>query len=181
MGQVSFKLFSLRLLATLFDLLLGALLGLLLANSPAGFFFASRAVVMLRIGSADTIWKGPIPMIMGIMGCFVYVFPLAVLLVLLTEPLFGSSPGKRMLGLRIASCDNALITSKKLWCRSILKTAFFWGIVIALLAGNWLLAVCSVLSGCILLSSMLLSVLFPIRSIHEFLSRTCVIKSRNGS
>lgn len=54
------KLRLIRLLASGVDAFLGILLGLVLANSAIGAFFAERAVVMLHIGSAETIWKGPV-------------------------------------------------------------------------------------------------------------------------
>jgi len=174
MGWGSPKLTLLRLLATILDVLLGVMLGLLLSNSVVGSFFATRAVVMLRIGSADTIWKGPIPMMIGILGTFVYVLPLAILLILLTEPLAGTSPGKVIFGLQIVPSGHAILSRKQLWCRSGVKTIFFWGLVIALLLGNWILAICFTVLGLALLCNMALSLFFPLRPIHESLSRTCV-------
>jgi len=176
MGRVSANLFIRRLAATAIDMFLGGVLGLLLSNTAIGFFFASRAVVMLRIGSADTIWKGPVPMIMGILGPFVYVLPLSILLILLAEPLTGTSPGKRILGLKIILCNNATHSTKKLWARSAIKTIFFWGLVLAMLSGNWAIALCSVVLGCALLCNMVLTLLFPIKPLHEVFSHTSIIK-----
>jgi hypothetical protein len=157
-------------------MLFGVVLGVLLANTGIGFFFAKRAVVMLKIGSVDTIWKGPVPMIMGILGPFTYVLPLAMLLVLLAEPLTGTSPGKSMLGLKIIPYNKAILSKKSLWCRTAIKSVFFWGLVVALLSGNWILALCATVMGCAVLCNMVLSLLFYIRPIHETQSQTCVTK-----
>jgi hypothetical protein len=178
MGRGLPKLLLIRLLATILDVLLGMVLGLLLSNSAIGSFFAGRAVVMLRIGSADTLWKGPVPMMLGILGTFVYVLPLAILLILLTEPLAGTSPGKIVFGLEIVPSGQAILSRKQLWCRSAVKTIFFWGLVVALLLGNWILAVCFTVLGLALLCNVALSLFFPLSPIHQSLSWTRVAHQR---
>ena len=55
-----------------------------------------------------------------------------------------------------------------------MKTIFFWGLVVALLMGNWILAVCFSVFGLALLCNLGLSLFFPLRPIHESLSRTSV-------
>lgn len=50
-------------------------------------------------------------MIVGILGPFVYVLPLAILLVFMMEPLTGESPGKRILRLRIIQKNNEVVES----------------------------------------------------------------------
>lgn len=155
-------------------MLIGIMFGLLLANSGIGFFFASRAAIMLKIDSVDSIWKGPVPMIMGILGPFVYVLPLSILLIMLSEPITGISPGKKILGLKIIPRNNVILSKKMLWCRSAIKTSFFWGLVLAMLLGNWILALCSVVLGCAVFFNMSLTLLFPIKPIHEALSQTSV-------
>jgi hypothetical protein len=129
-----------RLIAGGIDLLAGLLLGAVLANTPAGFFFATRAVVMLRIGAPDTLWKGPVPMLMGIAGTFVYSLPFALLVVALCEPLFGNSPGKALLGLASARGGDAISSRRRRWLRAFVRAAPWWGLTAALLAGSWVLA-----------------------------------------
>lgn len=177
MEHGSAKLPLLRLLTTIVDLTLGILLGLLLSNSAIGPFFADRAVAMLRIGSTDTVWKGPIPMMIGILGTFAYALPLSILLILLTEPLVGTSPGKLIFGLQIASAGPPILSRKQLWYRSAVKTIFFWGLVLSLLLGSWILAVCFTILGLAVSFNFVLSLFLPMRSIHESLSQTCVARS----
>ena len=162
--------------AACIDILIGVAVGFLLSFTKVGFFFASRAVVLLKIGNPDTLWKGPIPMIMGILGPFVYVLPLSILLIFMIEPLTGASPGKRILRLRIIQEDNEVLSKKKLWYRSAIKASCFWGLVAALLFGNWILAFCSVVSGCVVLCSMVLSLFSSLMLLHDSLFNTSVIK-----
>ena len=122
-------------------------LGLMLSQSGVGIFFAERAVVMLRIGNPDTLWKGPIPMIMGYLGTFVYALPLAILLVMLIEPFIGASPGKMLLHLRAVSEDGAAVPSADRWHRAAFEATPVLGLVIALLAGSWQIAVIACLTG----------------------------------
>lgn len=176
MGRLSIKLFLQRMLATKVDMIIGVALGLFMSNSVIGFFFAGRAAVMLKIGSADTIWKGPIPMIMGVLGTFIYVLPLSTLLILSAEPLIGISLGKKILRLKIIPYNNLILSKKMLWCRSAIKTSIFLGLVISMLIGSWIVALCSLTLGFIVLCSMVLSLFLYIKPIHDALSQTCVIK-----
>jgi hypothetical protein len=176
MGRLSIKHFILRLVAASIDMFMGAALGFLLSFSRIGYFFASRAVVMLKIGSPETIWKGPIPMIMGILGPFVYVLPLSILLVLMIEPLTGASLGKRILRLKIISANDEVVPKRKLWYRSAIKASCFWGLVAALLFGNWVLALCSIVIGCMVSCSMVLSLFSSLAPLHEVRSQTSVVK-----
>jgi hypothetical protein len=129
-----------RLVAGAIDLLAALVLGIVLSNTPIGDFFARRAVVMLRIGATDTIWKGPIPMLMGIAGRFVYVLPLALLAVTLCEPVFGNSPGKAMLGLGRGARGDPATPRARRWSRTLVRAAPWWGLTVALLTGSWVLA-----------------------------------------
>lgn len=99
-------------------------LAIVFSNTPIGYFFATRAVVMLRIGSPGTIWKGPIPMLMGIAGTFVYSLPLALLLVVLCRPLL------------VAPAARA-----DAWRRAPVSALPWLGLTLALLAGSWLMAI----------------------------------------
>ena len=96
--------FWFRVLSGTIDALVGLLLAMLLSGTT-GRWFAGRSFVMLSIGSPDTFWRGPIPMVIGIFGVLVYGLPFALLLVLLPEALFGAGPGKWALGLAVASGD----------------------------------------------------------------------------
>jgi hypothetical protein len=158
------------------DLLIGLMLGLALSNTVVGFFFASRAVVMLRIGAPDTIWKGPIPMILGILGPFVYGLPFAILLVLLAEPLVGASPGKALLGLTVRPCGAGMLTRRQRWRRAIVKATPFWGLSIALLAGSWVLALLFLIAGVALLADVALSLFTALRPVHEIASGSCLAR-----
>lgn len=177
MDRIPIKLFSLRLLAASIDALLGVVLGFLLSFSRIGNFFAERAVVMLKIGSPDTIWKGLIPMIMGILGPFFYVLPLSLLLVFLIEPLTGASLGKRILRLKIVLENKGVVSREKLWYRSAIKSVLFWGLVAGLLFGSWVVALCSVVLGFAVFCSIVLPLFSSCRPLHEALSQTSVIQT----
>lgn len=129
-----------RLAAGALDLLAAVALGIVLSNTAVGDFFARRAVVMLRIGAPDTIWKGPIPMLMGIAGRFVYVLPLAFLAVALCRPVFGNSPGKAILSLPNEPDADRADAPARPWIRTIARAAPWWGLTVALLTGSWVLA-----------------------------------------
>jgi hypothetical protein len=136
-----------RLTAGTIDLVAGVVLGILLSNTPVGDFFARRAVVMLRIGAPDTIWKGPVPMLMGIAGRFVYVLPLALLAVSLCEPVWGGSPGDAMLGLASGTRADLSGPCGRRWRRTLVNAAPWWGLTLALLTGSWVLALVFALVG----------------------------------
>jgi hypothetical protein len=162
-----------RLMASGVDAFLGVLLALLLSNSAVGAFFAERAVVMLRIGSPETIWKGPVPMILGILGTLVYTLPFSMLLILATEPLTGTSPGKAIFKLAIVPDEAARLSRKQLYWRAATKTVLFWGLILALLLGSWLAALCFTALGL----AVLVSVFLPFRPIHEAVSHTRLVRA----
>lgn len=165
--------FLIRSAAGLIDGLIGVFLGLVLSGH-SGWFFAGRAVVMLKIGSAGTIWKGPLPMVLGILGPFVYGLPFAILLVLLAEPLLESSPGGRLLGLRVRGDDGAKAGRARLWRRTFLKTIGFWGLTLALILESWQAAVLFMAAGGVVFLGFFL-VLAPSRqAFFDRLSRTAV-------
>jgi hypothetical protein len=166
-----------RVAADAVDLLAAMVLGVVLANTGVGFFFATRAVVMLRIGAPDTIWKGPIPMIMGIMGTFVYTMPFAILVVELLEPLSGTSPSKALVGLTIVSSAGGAAARAQLWRRASVKAAPWWGLTVALLAGSWVLALIFSIVGVLMLGNFLLSLFTPLRPIDDAWSRTRVART----
>jgi hypothetical protein len=165
-----------RVAANAVDLLAAGALGVVLANTGVGFFFATRAVVMLRIGAPDTIWKGPIPMIMGIMGTFVYTMPFAILVVQLLEPLTRTPPSKALVGLSIGSSGGAGVSRAQLWSRAMIRATPWWGLTIALLAGSWVLALIFSTVGVLMLGNFLLSLFTPIRPVDDTWSGTIVVR-----
>lgn len=106
-----------------------------------GYYFASRAVVTLRIGQPGTIWNGPIPWVMGMFGNYVYTIPFALFLIFLPEAIWGWTIGKKMLGLRVKG------TLKQRALRFLIKTSGFWGMTLALVIGSWQLLVLFLGSG----------------------------------
>ncbi len=127
-----------RCAAALIDGAVSLLLAMLLANN-LGVFFARRAVVTLLIDDPDSIWKGPAPLVLGALGNLVYVLPLAVLVVLLAEPLTGSSPGKALMRL-VVVVDGAAPGPAPRWRRFLLKASGPLVLTLALLVGRWQLA-----------------------------------------
>ncbi|MFH1842325.1 MAG: RDD family protein [bacterium] len=125
-----------RLLADLLDFGCGCVLGYLAAH-PLGGFFVDRAVATLHIGQPDTVWKGPFPLVLGLFGTLVYSLPCILCLVWLAEPLFGASPGKHLLRIKLLASDGGPLTAGKRWRRYLLKTGGLWFMVLALLLGNW--------------------------------------------
>ena len=126
-----------RLAARLIDLFVALLLGFLFALGPIGTLFARRAVVMLRIGAPGTLWKGAIPMLLGIAGTFVYALPLAFLLVACVAPVVGASLGEMLVRVPTRGVDSGAGR----WKRAMMRATPWWGLTLALLIGSWQLAV----------------------------------------
>ncbi len=97
-----------------------------------GYYFASRAVVTFQIGVPGSLWKGPIPMILGIIGTYFYTLPFAFFLAFLPEAFIGWSLGKKLLRLRIADQNRKVAERASLWRRLLFKTSGLWGITLAL-------------------------------------------------
>ncbi len=123
----------------------------MLSQTRVGIFFAERAVVMLHIGSPGTVWKGPIPMIMGYLGTLVYVMPLAVLLVMLLEPVTGASPGKRLFRLAVVESEDPVVARRVRWRRAAMQLSPIAGLVVALLVGSWQLALVATIAVTLLI------------------------------
>lgn len=138
--------FWIRAEAACIDAVLGFGLTLLLSKT-VGDFFARRAVVTLRIGDPHTLWKGPIPMMLGIVGEVVYLLPFTFLVVRLLEPLTGATIGKRALGLRVRAADGGPASRSRLWLRTGILTVGMWGWTLALLVGSWQIAVLATAAG----------------------------------
>jgi hypothetical protein len=167
------KGFWLRLFTGSVDGVIGLVVALLLSNST-GVFFAHRAVVMLEIGSPNTLWQGPIPMVLGIMGTLVYGLPFAMLLVFLPEALSGATPGKCLLRIRVKGREDSPATKWRLWLRYLLKTCGLWGMTLALLAGSWELAIIAAVAQIVVLLGFLLCFGTNSLALHDRISGTVV-------
>jgi len=128
------RLHARRCAASAVDGAVALLLAVLMGHAIGGFF-AGRAVVALRIHDPDSLWKGPVPMVMGILGEIVYLLPLTLLLVLLAEPLSGRTPGKSLLRLDVIPQDGAV-----LWLRFLVKASGPLLCLLGLLVGRWEIA-----------------------------------------
>jgi len=167
--------FGARLLAGAIDALAAFVLACLLVPTT-GHWFASRAVVMLSIGSPDTFWRGPLPMVLGIFGTLVHGLPLSFLLVLLPEALFGAGLGKWLLGLDVRSEDGTPATARARLVRWTLKLAGFWIMVLALALGSVAVATVALAAGFVVFMAFLLSAAPGVSVLHDRLSRTAVCR-----
>ena len=164
-----------RLIAGVVDSFTGFVLALLLSRT-VGVFFAKRAVVTLHIGSEGTVWKGPIPLILGVLGTVVYVLPLSCLVVFLAEPLTGVTPGKLLLRIRVTTLEGAPPTSTDLWQRTLIKTTGLWGLVLGFLLGSWQVALVAAGCGIAVLIGFAGNALPRLPSLHDRLARTDVTR-----
>jgi uncharacterized RDD family membrane protein YckC len=165
--------FAIRLLAVTIDVLLGILVAVLLSRT-LGWYFAGRSVVMLSIGSPDTFWRGPIPMVLGYFGTVVYGLPFAMLVVLLPEALFGAAPGKWILALRVTARDGAPASARSRWVRWIAKCSGLWLMVLALILGSGVLAGVAVAAGVAALAGSFLAIGRRREALHDRLAGTAV-------
>lgn len=155
----------------------GGFAATLILRSGIGIFFARRAVVTLRIGAPDTLWKGPLPLMIGAFGEVVYLLPFALFLVWMLDPLTGATIGKRSLGLRVRAADGQPASRQRLWYRSALQTAGFWGWTLALLTGRWEIALLASLAGGVMLVGSLVALGPTSLALHDRLSRTRVCRT----
>jgi uncharacterized RDD family membrane protein YckC len=165
--------FWIRAAAGGIDAAVGFAASLVLAPS-VGVFFARRAVETLRIGDPDTLWQGPLPLMLGIFGEVVYLLPFTLLLAWLLDPLTRATVGKRLLGLRVCEADGQPATRRTLWRRSAFQTVGLWGWTLALLTGRWEIAVLASLAGGMILTGSLAALGPALLALHDRLSRTCV-------
>lgn len=121
-----------RLGAATIDLAAGLFLALALAPTAVGYYFATRAVVLLRIGEPDTWFQGPAALVIGLLGEFVFALPLALMLVLLPDAFGWRSLGKRLFGFRVvAARPSGLVV------RFSLAGSPLWLSTLALVLGDW--------------------------------------------
>jgi len=172
--------FGLRILSSVIDLIFAALLSLPLSRT-LGEWFAERAVLMLSIGSPDTIWTGPIPMVLGMFGELVYVFPLAALLVLIPEVFFGAGPGKWVLGIRIVRATRLPVRSGRVpltagFVRWVVKCAGLISITLALVLGSGTAAVVAFGISVSVLAGFSVTVQPTSDALHDRLACTTVVR-----
>ena len=132
------RLFARRCAASAVDGAAALLLALLMGRT-LGPFFASRAVITLRIDDPESLWKGPIPMVLGIVGEVAYLLPLTLTLILLAEPLTGRTPGKAVTRLVLSPNDDMTR-----WRRFAAKGSGPLLCVLGLLIGRWEIAAAGV-------------------------------------
>jgi uncharacterized RDD family membrane protein YckC len=171
--------FASRALATAIDAAVGLALSFLLSSS-AGMFFARRAVVMLRIDDPASLWKGPVPLMLGTFGEVVYLLPLTLLTALSLDPVAGSTMGKRWLRLRVRDAHGAPLTSARSWRRFAAKTVGLSGCTLGLLAGRWEIALVASVAGLTILAGTVLALGPSSRTLHDRLSGTSVVRVRRG-
>lgn len=144
-----------RFVAAGLDSLLATGLAFLLVDT-AGHFWAERAVVALRVGEPDSLWRGGLPLVLGLLGTLVYGWPFARWLVGMTEAAFGHSPGKWLAGITVRSVgmstaapeesetvDHAIATTSpprpdQLLVRALVRNAAAGLFCLGLLVGHWL-------------------------------------------
>jgi len=167
--------FWIRAAAAGLDAATGIALSLLLASS-VGIFFARRAVVTLQIDNPDSLWKGPLPLMIGVFGEVFYLLPFTLLLVWILGPLTGATMGKRLLGLRVRDFEGRPISRQRHGYRTALLTVGLWGWTLALLAGRWELAALASLGGAVVLAGSLVALGPESLTLHDRLSRTSVLR-----
>lgn len=155
-----------RVLASLIDAVLAFLLASLLASS-SGWYFAERAVVTFRIHAPDTVWNGPLPLVLGAVSTLSYGFAFALLLVLFGEALWGAAPGKLLTRRVIVAPDRA-----SRWLRFGLKMAPWWLFCLALVLGRWELAAVAAACGVGLLLDLVLSACRGRPAVHDRVAGT---------
>lgn len=164
-----------RAAAAAIDIAAGSVLCLLLSTS-VGLLLSARAVPAFEIGSPDTIWRGPIPMLISIYGRFFYGLPFALFLVWLNEPITGVALGKLPLRLRVVTRDGERASAGRLWKRTLVKTSGLWLFTLALIAGRWELVVLSAAVGSVAFLGCFLALGPTRRALHDRLAGTRVVQ-----
>jgi hypothetical protein len=146
----------------------------LVFSSGIGTFFARRAVVMLKIDEPGSIWKGPVPLMLGAIGDLVYLLPLA-LLVTWSLDLTGSTIAKRLLGLQVRDAHGMRPSASRSWSRSALRTVGLWGCTLALIVGRWELAAAAIAAWLVVIAGMLLALGPASLAWHDRVTGTSVV------
>jgi len=167
--------FGYHLLATLVDSCCGLVLGHLAASTLGGFF-VDRAVATLHIGQPDTIWKGPLPLALGLFGNLIYALPFVLSILWLSEPLFGASPGKQLLRIEMLTRHGGVLFIGDRWRRYLLKTGGLWLMVVGLLFGNWQLLLAGAVGTVILWLGGLVALIPPGDSLLDSLAHAALFR-----
>jgi len=171
---------AVRVLAVMIDTLLALLLTALLASS-AGWFFAERAVSTFRIYSPDTIWNGPVPLVLGAISPLSYGFAFALVVVLASEGFLGASMGKAAVRIRVAAASGSDAPQRRIMVRFVLKTAPWWVFCLALLAGRWELVVLAVLLGAGAVTDLFVALITRRNLWHDRLAGTRLVTLAHSS
>ncbi len=147
-------------------------------SSTVGLFFARRAVVTLRIGDAETIWQGPLPMILGVFGEIVYLMPFILWFAWALDPLTGRTLGKRTLGLEVRLADGAPAPRRARWFRHVVEASGFWILTLSLLTGSSYLAFLGVMAGTLVALGCLSALGSDARTLHDKLTGTVACQRR---
>lgn len=135
-----------RLVSALLDLAAALLVTGLLA-STMGMYWAQRAVVTFRIGDPESPWKGIGPMLLGLTGPVAYGFAAGLVLVLLGELMFGTSPGKLATNTWILTANKTRARSGPLVIRFLVKLSGPLLYCLALATGRWEILLLAALAG----------------------------------
>lgn len=149
-----------------------------LSTTFLGSFFASRAVVTLRIGQPGTLWKGPIPMVLGAVGEVTYLLPFVAAVVWSLDVWGGATVGKRLFGLRVATGSGGRAGVATRLRRFAVQAVGAWGWTLSLLAGSWILAVVATLGGGVAMAASLLALGPSKRALHDRIAGTVVVRKR---
>jgi hypothetical protein len=156
-----------RLLATVVDGVAGFLLAAALAPTVLGFYFSSRAVVLLRIGEPDSWFQGPVAMVIGLFGELLFLLPLTLALVLGPEAFGGRGLGKRLCGIRITG-----LRRQSLPVRFLIKSSPLWLSALALISGWWIVEQVALAVGLGVLLGTLVPAVLGRPSIHDRIAGT---------
>jgi hypothetical protein len=125
-----------RLASALLDGAAALLVTGLLA-STVGMYWAQRAVVTFRIEDPQSPWKGIGPMLLGLTGPVAYGFAAGLVLVLLGELMFGTSPGKLVTKTWILTANESRAPMGPLAIRFLVKMSGPLLYCLALITGRW--------------------------------------------
>jgi uncharacterized RDD family membrane protein YckC len=170
--QVERQGFGIRLGAMLIDAvllcILIAVLAPLLGGLLGGMIGASAA------GGDDT--TAALGGFMGAIAGMLIVAPIVVIAYYLMEALIGATPGKMMLGIKIASEDGTAAPVSKLFMRWVIKSAGNILSILGLLAGVAFLGTLGTIAGLVIFIGCFMVLGEKRQAIHDMLGKTAVFK-----
>ncbi len=147
-------------------------MALAFAMSRVGWYFATRAVDLLRIGEPDTWFQGPVALVIGLFGQLVFSLPIAFLVVALPS-LAGSSWGMRVFGIRVESLE-----PWRIFLRFIVAASPWWLATLALVSAWWWLAEIAIGAAAILWLGSCVAVVANRKGPADFFAGTALVESR---